>query len=123
MKYSYILIETWMGWLGILGSPAGLRRIVLPQVMPVVLGTIIFEWDINIRRSAVMGLVGAGGLGLTFFRQMAIDQIGMPGLILGSIDRDPLAELWNSALLRQYREGHRKRLSGQTPICRGCAGF
>ncbi len=32
--------------------------------------TVIFEWDINIRRSAVMGLVGAGGLGLLFFRQM-----------------------------------------------------
>lgn len=43
---------------------------ILPQIYPVVLGTIIFEWDINIRRSAVMGLVGAGGLGLTFFRQM-----------------------------------------------------
>jgi phosphonate transport system permease protein len=43
---------------------------ILPQILPVVLGTIIFEWDINIRRSAVMGLVGAGGLGLMFFRQM-----------------------------------------------------
>lgn len=44
---------------------------IVPQILPVVLGTIIFEWDINIRRSAVMGLVGAGGLGLVFFRQMA----------------------------------------------------
>lgn len=44
---------------------------IIPQVLPVVLGTIIFEWDINIRRAAVMGLVGAGGLGLVFFRQMA----------------------------------------------------
>jgi phosphonate transport system permease protein len=44
---------------------------IIPQIMPVVIGTIIFEWDINIRRSAVMGLVGAGGLGLVFFRQMA----------------------------------------------------
>ena len=43
---------------------------ILPQIYPVVLATIIFEWDINIRRSAVMGLVGAGGLGLAFFRQM-----------------------------------------------------
>lgn len=43
---------------------------ILPQIYPVVLATIIFEWDINIRRSAVMGLVGAGGLGLLFFRQM-----------------------------------------------------
>lgn len=43
---------------------------IIPQILPTVVGTIIFEWDINIRRSAVMGLVGAGGLGLAFFRQM-----------------------------------------------------
>lgn len=49
---------------------------ILPQILPVVLGTIIFEWDINIRRSAIMGLVGAGGLGLTFFRQMAMYNYG-----------------------------------------------
>ena len=30
---------------------------ILPQIMPVVLGTIIFEWDINIRRAAVMGII------------------------------------------------------------------
>ncbi|PSL15805.1 phosphonate transport system permease protein [Marinobacterium halophilum] len=49
---------------------------ILPQIKTVVLGTIIFEWDINIRRSAIMGLVGAGGLGLTFFRQMAMYNYG-----------------------------------------------
>lgn len=43
---------------------------ILPQVLPQVIGTVIFEWEINIRRSAVLGLVGAGGLGLVFFRQM-----------------------------------------------------
>jgi phosphonate transport system permease protein len=34
------------------------------------MGVILFEWEINIRRSAILGLVGAGGLGLVFFRQM-----------------------------------------------------
>ena len=43
---------------------------ILPQVLPQVLGVIVFEWEINIRRSAILGLVGAGGLGLVFFRQM-----------------------------------------------------
>ena len=43
---------------------------ILPQVLPQVLGVVIFEWEINIRRSAILGLVGAGGLGLVFFRQM-----------------------------------------------------
>ncbi|MEQ8229782.1 MAG: phosphonate ABC transporter, permease protein PhnE [Rhodospirillales bacterium] len=43
---------------------------IMPQVLPQIVGTAIFEWEINIRRSAVLGLVGAGGLGLVFFRQM-----------------------------------------------------
>ena len=49
---------------------------IVPQVVPVVLGTVIFEWDINIRRSTIMGLVGAGGLGLVLFRQMAMSNYG-----------------------------------------------
>lgn len=43
---------------------------IIPQVLPTVVGVIIFEWEINIRRSSVLGLVGAGGLGLVFFRQL-----------------------------------------------------
>jgi phosphonate transport system permease protein len=49
---------------------------ILPQVVPAFLGTMIFEWDINIRRSTIMGLVGAGGLGLALFRQMARSNYG-----------------------------------------------
>lgn len=51
---------------------------ILPQVLPQVLGVIVFEWEINIRRSAILGLVGAGGLGLVFFRQMNI--FNFPGV-------------------------------------------
>ncbi len=43
---------------------------IVPQVLPVVLGSIIFEWDVNVRRSTIMGLVGAGGLGLALHRQI-----------------------------------------------------
>ena len=49
---------------------------ILPQIVPVFLGNMIFEWDINIRRSTIMGLVGAGGLGLALFRQMAMFNYG-----------------------------------------------
>ena len=51
---------------------------ILPQVLPQVLGVIVFEWEINIRRSAILGLVGAGGLGLVFFRQM--NTFNFPGV-------------------------------------------
>ena len=33
---------------------------IVPQIVPVFVGNMIFEWDINIRRSTIMGLVGAG---------------------------------------------------------------
>lgn len=49
---------------------------IVPQVMPVFLGNMIFEWDVNIRRSTIMGLVGAGGLGLALHRQMAAYNYG-----------------------------------------------
>lgn len=49
---------------------------ILPQVLPVFLGNVIFEWDVNIRRSTIMGLVGAGGLGLALHRQMAAYEYG-----------------------------------------------
>ena len=38
---------------------------IVPQVKPVVLGVTIYRWDINIRESTVLGLVGAGGIGFT----------------------------------------------------------
>ena len=38
---------------------------IVPQVRPAFLGISIYRWDINIRESTVLGLVGAGGIGFT----------------------------------------------------------
>jgi phosphonate ABC transporter permease subunit PhnE len=35
-----------------------------PQVKPAFLSIAVFRWDINVRESAVLGLVGGGGLGM-----------------------------------------------------------
>ncbi len=43
---------------------------IIPQVLPVYIGTLIFQWEINLRRAAVIGVVGAGGLGLAFHQAM-----------------------------------------------------
>jgi phosphonate transport system permease protein len=40
---------------------------ILPQVIPVILGTTVYRWDINIRESSVLGFVGAGGIGLQLY--------------------------------------------------------
>ena len=36
---------------------------IVPQVLPTFWGISVFRWDINIRESAILGLVGAGGIG------------------------------------------------------------
>lgn len=44
---------------------------VVPQVLPTFFAVSILRWDVNIRESTVLGLVGAGGIGLLL--QGAID--------------------------------------------------
>lgn len=48
------------------GAPWGARMLkgVWPQVQPAFWGVALFRWDINLRESAVLGLVGAGGIGV-----------------------------------------------------------
>jgi phosphonate transport system permease protein len=40
---------------------------VLPQVLPVIYGTTVYRWDINIRESTILGFVGAGGIGILLY--------------------------------------------------------
>ena len=40
---------------------------ILPQVLPVIYGTTLYRWDINIRESTVLGFVGAGGIGILLY--------------------------------------------------------
>jgi phosphonate transport system permease protein len=53
-----------------------------PSVEPSFWGVALFRWDINIRESAVLGLVGAGGIGVAL--DTALNTIDWPqvGLIL-----------------------------------------
>ena len=44
---------------------------IVPQVGPTFMAVTILRWDVNIRESTVLGLVGAGGIG--FVLQVAID--------------------------------------------------
>lgn len=47
---------------------------IIPQVLHLFIGNVIFQWDINIRRATIIGLVGAGGIGIVFTIQMAMYQ-------------------------------------------------
>lgn len=38
---------------------------VVPQITPRMVGLAIYRWDINVRSSTIIGIVGAGGIGFT----------------------------------------------------------
>lgn len=36
---------------------------IIPQIIPTLIGIFIFRWDVNLRASTILGVVGAGGIG------------------------------------------------------------
>jgi phosphonate transport system permease protein len=44
---------------------------VLPQVLPRIIGLSIYQWDIHLRHSTIIGIVGAGGIGATLYNAFA----------------------------------------------------
>ena len=51
---------------------------LLPDVLPVLLSTTLFWWEFNVRASTVLGVVGAGGIGLELKNSM--DMLDFPRL-------------------------------------------
>lgn len=43
---------------------------IIPQVLPAVVGYILYRFDVSIRSATVLGLVGAGGLGFSLITSM-----------------------------------------------------
>lgn len=53
---------------------------IVPQVLPAFWGISVFRWDINIRESAILGLVGAGGIGAQL--QASLNMLAWPQVTL-----------------------------------------
>jgi phosphonate ABC transporter permease subunit PhnE len=69
-------------------SSAVLLKGIWPQVKPAFLAISVFRWDINVRESAVLGLVGGGGLGMaldTALSNLYWDQAGLVLLVIFGI--------------------------------------
>ena len=56
-----------------------------PQVEPAFWGIALFRWDISVRESAVLGLVGAGGIGMAIDSAMNLFQWDRVALMLVAI--------------------------------------
>jgi phosphonate transport system permease protein len=73
---------------------------IVPQVMPAFAGISVFRWDINIRESTVLGLVGAGGIGLPLNGAITTLAWTRVSLILLVIVAAVVAGEWISAKVR-----------------------
>jgi len=74
---------------------------IVPQILPAFAGITVFRWDINIRESAILGLVGAGGIGLQL--QASLNVLAWPQvtLIFIVILATVAVSEWVSAKVRQ----------------------
>ena len=57
-----------------------LRYAIMPQILPQFMSYTLYGFEVNIRAAAVLGYVGAGGIGQTFEHNLAwrkFDNVGM----------------------------------------------
>lgn len=65
--------------------PSILAKGYWPQVEPAFWSVVLFRWDINVRESAVLGLVGAGGIGMALDTALNLFQWDRVAMVLFSI--------------------------------------
>ncbi len=81
-------------------GPQVLTYGIVPQIMPAFAGIAVFRWDINIRESTVLGLVGAGGIGVQLNASLASVAWTQVSLILLAILGTVIVSEWVSAKVR-----------------------
>lgn len=58
---------------------------IIPQLVPKFLAFILYQWDINIRMSTVIGFVGGGGIGQQFRLWVGLNQYAAAGMATWAI--------------------------------------
>lgn len=74
---------------------------VAPQVAPALAGITAFRWDINIRESTVLGLVGAGGIGVKLEAALGVLAWPKVTMLLITILATVVVSEWVSAQVRR----------------------
>ena len=70
-------------------------------MLPVIYGTTVYRWDINIRESTVLGFVGAGGIGILLYPSINQFQWQEVSLMLVAVFGVVLISEFVSATVRQ----------------------
>jgi phosphonate transport system permease protein len=74
---------------------------LIPNVLPTIAGVSVYRWEINIREATILGLVGAGGIGMAL--QASIDALAWSrvSVILLAILLTVVFAEWGSARVRR----------------------
>ena len=75
---------------------------IQPQVMPRLIGLSLYRLDINFRESAVIGIVGAGGIGATLNTSLSRYEYDSAGAILIIIIAIVMLSEYSSGYLRRW---------------------
>ncbi|MDX1738779.1 MAG: phosphonate ABC transporter, permease protein PhnE, partial [Alphaproteobacteria bacterium] len=75
---------------------------IWPQVKAIFVGVAVFRWDVNIRHSTVLGLVGAGGIGLQLSSSLNTLAWNQVSLIILAIFFTVVFSEYVSAKIRGY---------------------
>jgi len=74
---------------------------VLPQVVPQFLSFTMYRWDINVRLSTVIGLVGGGGIGYILIQYINLSQWNQAATALWMIGIVVITMDYASAIIRE----------------------
>lgn len=81
-----------------------IQRAILPQVLPQLADITLYRWEYHFRASAVLGIVGAGGIGfelIAALRLMSYDQVS--GILLAILACVVAVDSTGAALRRRLR--------------------
>lgn len=95
------------------GRISAMRWGVLPQVLPTIVAYWLFRFEINVRASAVLGLIGAGGVGAELNSQLAFRNFPAVGAVLViTVAMVVLIDLVSAAVRRRIIAGPGGRGTG-----------
>ena len=84
---------TWLQWI---------NYAIQPQVLPRMIGLSLYRLDINFRESAVVGIVGAGGIGAHLLTSVQRYEYATTATILFSIIAIVITLEYSSGYLRKW---------------------
>ena len=98
-----------------------LRWGVLPQLLPEYAAFVLYRFEVNIRASAVMGLIGAGGIGNDVAQALRFKEFGTAGLglliiIVGTIAIDYLSGMVRKRIINGPGATGGSRMAAPAPI-------